>query len=180
MTRLKIFGMVAAALFGGLHSQYARAVPVTPETFTVSLSGSLGGSGTLTISDGLVPTTGPFSIAQGSDVTTLTIDITENQKQFQFNLAGDVSSLQFSNGELSQISAGPVPSTAGGVFLSGAFLTLSGTTATFFDQNTGDQVFESISTIAAVPEPSTWAMLLLGFTGLGLMASRRRKVLRQA
>jgi PEP-CTERM motif len=29
-------------------------------------------------------------------------------------------------------------------------------------------------TIAAVPEPSTWAMMLLGFTGLGFMAYRRK------
>jgi hypothetical protein len=27
----------------------------------------------------------------------------------------------------------------------------------------------------AVPEPSTWAMLLLGFAGLGLVAVRRRR-----
>jgi hypothetical protein len=28
--------------------------------------------------------------------------------------------------------------------------------------------------VAAVPEPSTWAMMLLGFVGLGLMAYRRK------
>jgi hypothetical protein len=28
--------------------------------------------------------------------------------------------------------------------------------------------------IAAVPEPSTWAMMLLGFIGLGFLAYRRR------
>jgi hypothetical protein len=28
--------------------------------------------------------------------------------------------------------------------------------------------------IAAVPEPSTWAMLLLGFAGMGFMAYRRK------
>jgi hypothetical protein len=27
---------------------------------------------------------------------------------------------------------------------------------------------------AAVPEPSTWAMLLLGFAGVGFMAYRRK------
>jgi hypothetical protein len=30
-------------------------------------------------------------------------------------------------------------------------------------------------TIAAVPEPSTWAMMILGFCGLGFMRYRRRK-----
>jgi hypothetical protein len=31
----------------------------------------------------------------------------------------------------------------------------------------------TVGTVAPVPEPSTWAMLLLGFTGLGYMAYRR-------
>jgi hypothetical protein len=31
--------------------------------------------------------------------------------------------------------------------------------------------------VADVPEPSTWAMLLIGFTGLGYTASRRSKAL---
>ena len=29
-------------------------------------------------------------------------------------------------------------------------------------------------TVAAVPEPSTWAMMILGFAGVGFMAYRRR------
>jgi hypothetical protein len=29
-------------------------------------------------------------------------------------------------------------------------------------------------TVAAVPEPSTWAMMILGFFGVGLMAYRRK------
>jgi len=29
-------------------------------------------------------------------------------------------------------------------------------------------------TFSAVPEPSTWAMLLIGFAGLGIAAHRRR------
>jgi hypothetical protein len=32
----------------------------------------------------------------------------------------------------------------------------------------------SPATISAVPEPSTWAMLLLGFAGIGFLAYRRR------
>jgi hypothetical protein len=35
--------------------------------------------------------------------------------------------------------------------------------------------FEFDNVVAAVPEPSTWAMLLLGFAGLGYAASRRSK-----
>ena len=33
----------------------------------------------------------------------------------------------------------------------------------------------SISSISAVPEPSTWAMMILGFAGIGFMAYRRRQ-----
>ena len=29
-------------------------------------------------------------------------------------------------------------------------------------------------TVAAVPEPSTWAMMILGFAGVGFMAYRRK------
>jgi hypothetical protein len=34
--------------------------------------------------------------------------------------------------------------------------------------------------IAAAPEPSTWAMMLLGFAGIGVMAYRRKQALRLA
>jgi PEP-CTERM motif len=36
---------------------------------------------------------------------------------------------------------------------------------------TGDPI---IATVAAVPEPSTWAMMILGFMGVGFMAYRRK------
>ena len=34
---------------------------------------------------------------------------------------------------------------------------------------------ESLQNVAPVPEPSTWAMMILGFTGVGFIAYRRRK-----
>ena len=36
-------------------------------------------------------------------------------------------------------------------------------------------VFDSFGAVGTVPEPSTWAMLLLGFAGIGFMAYRRKK-----
>ena len=40
---------------------------------------------------------------------------------------------------------------------------------------TADGVFTGTMTaITAVPEPSTWAMLILGFAGIGFMAYRRK------
>ncbi|HEY4052309.1 MAG TPA: PEPxxWA-CTERM sorting domain-containing protein, partial [Terriglobales bacterium] len=46
----------------------------------------------------------------------------------------------------------------------------------YIDQNgfLGVDSFSVSSVTSAVPEPSTWAMMLLGFAGLGLMAYRRR------
>jgi hypothetical protein len=37
-----------------------------------------------------------------------------------------------------------------------------------------------IIAVAAVPEPSTWAMMILGFAGIGAMTYRRRKQAIQA
>ena len=36
--------------------------------------------------------------------------------------------------------------------------------------------FGEIAIARAVPEPSTWAMMILGFAGVGYMTYRRRKV----
>lgn len=37
------------------------------------------------------------------------------------------------------------------------------------------QYFDDVSlTVAAVPEPSTWAMMILGFVGVGYMAYRKK------
>ena len=36
-------------------------------------------------------------------------------------------------------------------------------------------VFTTHSLTAAIPEPSTWAMMILGFTGVGYMAYRRKR-----
>jgi hypothetical protein len=46
--------------------------------------------------------------------------------------------------------------------------------------NTGNVGANSFTTTGAVPEPSTWAMLLLGFAGLGYAAYRKTKTERMA
>ena len=33
----------------------------------------------------------------------------------------------------------------------------------------------TIASISAVPEPTTWAMMLIGFCGLGFMVYRKKK-----
>jgi hypothetical protein len=38
------------------------------------------------------------------------------------------------------------------------------------------QVAQLSDVVTAVPEPSTWAMMILGFAGVGFMTYRRRRV----
>jgi hypothetical protein len=44
----------------------------------------------------------------------------------------------------------------------------------YWDSNFGDNTEFVTATISAVPEPSTWAMMILGFAGVGFLAYRRR------
>ncbi len=50
----------------------------------------------------------------------------------------------------------------------------------YYNNNSGNWRFTDVGftgTVSAVPEPSTWAMLILGFCGLGVMAYRRKAML---
>lgn len=44
----------------------------------------------------------------------------------------------------------------------------------YWDSNNGDNTQFVTANISAVPEPSTWAMMILGFAGVGFLAYRRR------
>jgi PEP-CTERM motif len=59
-------------------------------------------------------------------------------------------------------------------FASPAFYADNGSSITAFAGETLIARNGSIVTIAAVPEPSTWAMMILGFAGIGFMACRRK------
>ncbi|UPK07660.1 PEPxxWA-CTERM sorting domain-containing protein [Bradyrhizobium sp. 170] len=53
----------------------------------------------------------------------------------------------------------------------------------YWDSNFSDNTQFVTANISAVPEPSTWAMMILGFAGVGFLAYRRRNqaaALRQA
>ena len=43
-----------------------------------------------------------------------------------------------------------------------------------FETIGGNLAYQLVGNISAVPEPSTWAMMILGFAGIGFMAYRRR------
>jgi hypothetical protein len=48
------------------------------------------------------------------------------------------------------------------------------------DSSNSKLVFDVTANVSAVPEPSTWAMMILGFLGVGFMAYRKKDALRFA
>ena len=67
------------------------------------------------------------------------------------------------------IGVGPTSVNATGAFL------LLGINDDIFDDNSGSlRVSVTADSISAVPEPSTWAMMILGFAGIGFMAFHRK------
>jgi hypothetical protein len=55
-----------------------------------------------------------------------------------------------------------------------AYLFSSSSSSTFNFISGNDLNYSVNGTTAAVPEPSTWAMMILGFAGIGFMAYRRK------
>jgi PEP-CTERM motif len=51
-----------------------------------------------------------------------------------------------------------------------------GISSTITDVSAGPESFNAISVAPSIPEPSTWAMLLIGFAGIGFAAYRRRSL----
>jgi hypothetical protein len=120
-----------------------------PLTFT--LSG--GGSGTFTDDETAVIANQGATLAGFSDFTT-----------DEFILG--TSSAVFATYDLRAV-IGPV--TGGAIFNSGSsFATSAGTLV--IGSLSGDATFT-----ATIPEPSTWAMMLLGFAGLGFAGYRRSR-----
>ena len=60
--------------------------------------------------------------------------------------------------------------------LNGTYMVDPGLNLTSASYNSGDGVVEGRTPEGAVPEPSTWAMLLLGFAGLGYAGWRARRI----
>lgn len=141
------------------------AAHATIVNYNLSLTGgTLSGTGNLQITNGPAIGSGLVNIPIG-DVTALTVSI----DGITFNLLSDVSALQFTGAALSDITAA--------ASISPASISVNGITSIFFDNTIPSVLSDDTVTAtlaAAVPEPSTWAMMMLGFVGLGMMAYRRK------
>jgi PEP-CTERM motif len=126
----------------------------------------------------------------GSDqliVTTTTnqysgLDLTGSEAQLDadyINICGPGSNIcgkavqAFENTEGTGGVPFSTPVTAG---LNGTYTVDPGITLTSVDYQSGDGVVGSRAAEGAVPEPSTWVMLLLGFAGLGYAGWRARRI----
>jgi hypothetical protein len=161
-----IYGtLLAAGLMVGVTVSTPADASVVDFTLTLSpqAGSTLSGTGTLVITNG--PTLGAGLVnVPIADITTLTMTIDGLPP---FNFIGHISALQFTGGLLSDITLGNVGS-------GGGFLAANATTAVFSDGNVASN--DTITAaVAAVPEPSTWVMLILGFAGIGFMTYRRSR-----
>jgi PEP-CTERM motif len=187
MSKTKLY----AALIAG--SGLAVAAPAKAELVTYALSFSDGGSGTLTLTlpTGPIPT-GDYNLFPGSidtisasEFTSLTVS--DDGYTFAFagfgNKNGNLAGLEITNTLFKGINV--ALNGAQSAQSSKVFLSLDGNPITpgqFQIEGIGGSTVNIQGTftaaapiIAAVPEPSTWAMMILGFTGVGFMAYRRKQ-----
>jgi PEP-CTERM motif len=170
---LKYFGLFGLLAFGLIPQASASVVYNVTDTV-----------GSITIS-GTITTDGVIGVIHSNDITA-----------YNLNLSGPpVGNLSTGNSSLT-LSGSSLTATATQLLFNYAdsnddFLIESTTspnlivfdnylnTSVAFTQSSsfvavpkaGDLV---IATVAAVPEPSTWAMMILGFAGIGFMAYRRK------
>jgi hypothetical protein len=137
--------------------------PLSSTSGYISLSpGSTNGSGTLAASDfvSLTATVDGFSF----DFTGIG------------NNANQIASLGFDNGALANINTASSGGTASNEHLQVFSIGSSGYQLSAYPGvgfNGSGSFSASAGVVAAVPEPSTWAMMILGFCGVGFMAYRR-------
>ena len=158
--------LVSATTYPSLapNSVNAAAYPFLIGKQAVDLDGSTGGSGF-----------SPAGVLQSRDTLAL------GNYVVTFYLAGN---LRGAPGQTTTVSIGndlvtlnpdPIPNDQNYTFYSLIFNNASGN-LTFTDLGGADQqgTLLAVVNVAAVPEASTWAMMILGFAGLGFIGHRRR------
>jgi hypothetical protein len=165
---------------------YSGGTAFTNATFAVVVTGdtaNIVGAGT-----GFVTNTGTATVSIGSFSANFTPDIRVGSVYDTSNPPNTASA----NVGFGQAQPAPVAFVAEALFnpaFQGYDLGLTGLTGgtpNFISQtysttngfltfdSASSLTFEAISQTSAVPEASTWAMMILGFAGLGFMAYRRK------
>jgi hypothetical protein len=136
-------------------------------TFVTTYPGALAPSGTAPLGVAIGPGSNTFTYEALDPLTTMTLTLSEGGQTFTKALFANNT---FNGNNFSFADSGPF--SCGGVAVAVCDPAHVGVT--------NGASFSSAVTIhvdipAAVPEPSTWAMMILGFCGLGFMAYRRKQ-----
>jgi PEP-CTERM motif len=166
----------AVALALAAQTGVAHASVVYDLTLTATSGGTTGGSGTITHSaapqTGLNQASNYFQTPRNLSGTLLGLTITLGGDTFTLAQENARSNpqVQFTSGALDDL-------TYTGVAANGDSLQMTSSFVFFTVQNRTQEfgTFSAVLDVApAVPEPSTWAMMVLGFAGVGFMAYRRK------
>lgn len=152
----------------------ASASVVYDLTLTATSDGTTNGTGTITLSSaplaGLNQVTNYYQTPANGSGTLL--DLTISIGGDTFTLAqennGTNPLVQFTSGTIDDITYAGTAANGDSLMMTSGFV--------YFTAKSRDQEYGSFSAtlVPAVPEPSTWAMMILGFCGLGFMAYRRK------
>jgi hypothetical protein len=182
-----VLGVAALLCIGG-----AGVVPAKAVTYLYEINASYGSfptgpNNTITGSFTLDGSIGPASIANVN--IQVTLPLTAGPFSFSFNevLEPEITwgtYLSFANtaygaGDThfwAYMSGGPIVGMVGVPILIGqeGLPFAHQSEVSVLGVNDWQGIYGTMTPVAAVPEPSTWAMLLLGFAGIGFMAYRRK------
>jgi PEP-CTERM motif len=157
--------LIASLAFLGMAPKAANA-----SVYIISLTSTDGsginGTGELDVSVP-IPATGLFDVPM-ADITKLTFTIEGNTFGTNFSTYS-LSVVRFIDGALNDITFSSAES-------QNQISLMTTATYSYSDALDGHHSSGNVTAIlAAVPEPSTWAMMILGFCGLGFMAYRRKQ-----
>jgi hypothetical protein len=174
--------LAACSLFG-----FASAVPASAAIYDFTYNGALSGTLILTTSNAL-DVVGGFDITGISgtfDSASITSLVNNPNQPNSSTGAFTWDNVLFPTAANAFDRFGVAFTTAAGTFNIFDGIADGGTTDTTspFDlivAGTGAETFGTGTLIAAVPEPSIWAMMILGFLGVGFMSYRKRTTVRFA
>jgi len=159
------------SVFGDAKTGASQSTTFTFADLGISSSSQLALIVNLTENDDKVTTAGPYSItltafsSDGSVFQTHTTDIGQVLTEVGGGVGGSGLVFGLDATEQAQLDA---------FILANAGVEKFALSATFAGAQGGNDVIQAAQLTAAVPETSTWAMLILGFAGVGFMAYRRK------
>ena len=176
MSILRNFTFAAAIAFA-TQTGVAHASVIYDLTLTATSGGTTNGIGTMTISSppltGINQVSNYFQAPQSGSGTLSALSITIGGDTFDLATKNNGSNplVQFITGTLDDITYAGVAANGDSLMMTSEFVFFIVTSRV---QEIGNFT-ATLDVASAVPEPSTWAMMILGFVGIGAMTYRRRK-----